>query len=367
MKNPGQDFFHFTRNERRGLYVLSLLIFLSMLANVYVSRFYAPNLPAHPGFEEKHALLDSILQFEEQRDSVFLASSEKIGVNQISAHQLQLLGIKKPLSNGFVRYRNAIGGFKNKEQLWRLREMDTTSFDAITSRVTFPERDKPKTHPNHQEEGEDWRTRPVFSFSIEHISDEQIKRLPVPESYAKSWINYRKNGGKVQRPEDLYKLFHADSAFINPLIPHITNIPEREPERTAIDLNKADSIALTKVRGIGPVYASRILKRRESLGGFVDIYQLTEVYGIDSNVVAGFQKQLALSGDGVKKLEVNTATVKQLGMHPYISWELAREIVKFRENIRPFEHVEELEKLQNITPDKFRKIAPYIYVGNEIE
>lgn len=49
------------------------------------------------------------------------------------------------------------------------------------------------------------------------------------------------------------------------------------PNPLVIELNSADSTALVSIRGIGPYYASKILRYREQLGGFHTTRQLKEI------------------------------------------------------------------------------------------
>ena len=49
-----------------------------------------------------------------------------------------------------------------------------------------------------------------------------------------------------------------------------------------INLNRADSVALLDIPGVGPYYASKILRYRERLGAFAVKEQLMEIRGIDS-------------------------------------------------------------------------------------
>jgi competence protein ComEA len=50
-----------------------------------------------------------------------------------------------------------------------------------------------------------------------------------------------------------------------------------EPVFTPVELNSADSTDLVELYGIGPVFANRILKYRDLLGGFYSVNQLLEV------------------------------------------------------------------------------------------
>lgn len=55
---------------------------------------------------------------------------------------------------------------------------------------------------------------------------------------------------------------------------------ESTTEKVLVELNSADTTELMKVRGIGSVFANRIVKYRKLIGGFQSEDQLLKVYGI---------------------------------------------------------------------------------------
>jgi competence protein ComEA len=74
-----------------------------------------------------------------------------------------------------------------------------------------------------------------------------------------------------------------------------------------VEVNSADSAGLTKIYGIGPAFASRIIKYRNRLGGFYSKEQLKEVYGLDAEKYAEVREQVRIDPAKVKKVNVNTA------------------------------------------------------------
>ena len=59
-----------------------------------------------------------------------------------------------------------------------------------------------------------------------------------------------------------------------------------------VNLNSADTTELMRVRGIGPVFARRIVKYRRLIGGFKAKEDLQKVYGIDAEKYAGIAPQV---------------------------------------------------------------------------
>lgn len=61
-----------------------------------------------------------------------------------------------------------------------------------------------------------------------------------------------------------------------------------------IPLNQADTEVLAALPGIGPALASRIVAKREELGGFQSLGQLRQVRGIGVKTMEGLQERLTL-------------------------------------------------------------------------
>lgn len=98
-----------------------------------------------------------------------------------------------------------------------------------------------------------------------------------------------------------------------------------------LEINAADSLALLDLPGIGPVFAKRIIKYRQMLGGFAYPEQLREVYGMDSARLAGFLTQIRIDTSGIRKMDINKATFKELLSHPYLEYDEVKAIARFRD------------------------------------
>ena len=127
-----------------------------------------------------------------------------------------------------------------------------------------------------------------------------------------------------------------------------------------ININQADSFALRKLPGIGEKYSSRIVRYRNWLGGFHSKEQLLEVYGIDSTLLHTISPFIKLGGDSVRRVNINDCSFKDLSSHPYISYKLAKLMVKYREHHGVYSSIEELKNIPLIDEQLFRKIAVYL-------
>src|SRR5690606_23074537 len=134
----------------------------------------------------------------------------------------------------------------------------------------------------------------------------------------------------------------------------------KKREAAMVDLNTADSAALEMLPGIGPAFASRILKYRNKLGGFHDKEQLLEVYGMDSARYYNLEKQLLVNPAAIKKLNINTAEFADLKPFPYLSYKQMNAIIQYRRQHGNFKNIDDMKGVAILNEDILRKIAPYI-------
>jgi competence protein ComEA len=135
--------------------------------------------------------------------------------------------------------------------------------------------------------------------------------------------------------------------------------------KAPIDINTADTTAWISLPGIGSKLAARIVHFRERLGGFYDVQQVGETYGLQDST---FQKILPLLRHGeyqTRKINLNTADVETLKQHPYLRFNIAQAIVRYREQHGPFTSPEALMQVAAVTPGIYRKVAPYLALSTE--
>lgn len=129
-----------------------------------------------------------------------------------------------------------------------------------------------------------------------------------------------------------------------------------------VELNSADTTELKQIRGIGSVFAMRILKFRDALGGFVSKEQLLEVYGFDREKFEQVSPQVVLDTLKINKLNLNTASVEDLDRHPYITKKQAVAIFTSRVKKGDFSKAEEVKNIALMNDSSFVKVAPYLTV-----
>ena len=132
---------------------------------------------------------------------------------------------------------------------------------------------------------------------------------------------------------------------------------EKWPQGTVVELNSADTTALKKVPGIGSVFAKRIIKYRELLGGFYSVEQLSEVYGIDEARYEAMKSWFSIDLSAIRQLNVNQLSAKELACHPYVSYQQARIIerqIQKRGGLSGWEYLSLLEEFTEYDRQRLR-------------
>ena len=219
----------------------------------------------------------------------------------------------------------------------------------------------------------------LFKFDPNTLSVNGWKRLGLRDKTIQTIQNFITKGYKFRQPDDLSKIYGLKQEQAARLIPYVriaTSIKETitdEPKPTfvntyvskkssitIIDINEADSNALVSLPGIGNKLASRIINFRNRLGGFVSVAQLAETYGLPDSTFQLIKKQLQCEHPAITTISINTSDAKQLKAHPYMTWNIANAIVRYREQHGNYTNLADLQKIEIISPEYYLKISPYL-------
>ncbi len=66
-------------------------------------------------------------------------------------------------------------------------------------------------------------------------------------------------------------------------------------------------------------------------------------------------------------LNINRSTTDNLLMIPGVNLQLARAIVRYRDEVKPFETIDELQEVSGIGPATLERMRPYVTVGSGLE
>lgn len=357
-----KEFFTYSRKQRNGLLAL---VFIALLLQVflYFNDFWPK--PAAQGFEEFKTYVDEWANKDSLARLAHMAPADLFyfDPNFASDSALQQLGFSPRLAATIIKYRSKGGRFRKPKDLEKIYGMDSLLYQQLRPFVKIKEERYP---------AEGGQARYTFkAFELNEVSQKELVQMGLPPWEAKRIVTYRQKVHPYKNAEELFRVYNLDSALVEAMLPYAkvdTNLaqpPKEEKPMAVVEINSADSIQLLALRGIGPSYAKRILKYRSMLGGFYAKEQLLEVYGMEEERLSGFESQITIDKNGLKKIDVNTATFKELLRHPYLEYEVVKNIVNFREKVRPFRSVEELRNIELINEVLFSKIANYVTISEK--
>lgn len=304
-----KEFLTFNKRERNGLFVLSFIIVVLVIFNFWLSFS-----------EDNHSQPD------------------------------------------FTAFEESIKDFYNSSN------KNTTNF--ITDSVTTTVNDNLIVQPD------------LFVFNPNTATDKDFLKLGLNLKQIQNIRNYLQKAGAFRYKEEFGKLYTIGDSLFSILQSYI-DLPDKElyyttiksasynqenfkqekqkNQKTLLELNSADSTQLIEIKGIGPAFASRIIKYRNRLGGYQRVEQLKEVYGMKDEQFELIKSQVKVNPDVIIKININSCSAEELKNHPYVNnWNIANALINYRKKHGMFKSVEEIKKCDLVNDELYLKLAPYL-------
>ena len=213
------------------------------------------------------------------------------------------------------------------------------------------------------------------SFDPNLLSHEDARQMGIPEHVFRMLERYRKHGGRFKKAQDLQKIYAMTPELYARLKPWITIAATSESTHNqkhhdtnsyqmknneSIRINQASAEEWESLPGIGTLLATRIVRFRDALGGFLEARQLSEVYGITDSSYQRISARLICDKTSIRKIEINHVDVDELEKHPYITRKQARLLVNYRRQHQKISGIAELSDTGVFTDDWLQKISPYL-------
>jgi len=205
------------------------------------------------------------------------------------------------------------------------------------------------------------------------------------EKQAANIVNYRTKAKGFKDEKQFRRLYCMNDYLFNQIQPYLifdtenpTSVAKHETEHSeaakrersfqpaereqfVLDLNHSDTLDLQQVRGIGKVRAGRIYRYGKKLGGYVSVNQLKEVYGIDEELFEQIKSHFVVTDARIRKIDINSDDVKYLASHPYIDFQLAKALIRYRKEYKKdFERPEDIRNIHFLSKEECEKLLPYI-------
>ena len=223
--------------------------------------------------------------------------------------------------------------------------------------------------------------RKLSAFDPNTADSTLLLSLGLQPWQVRSIYRYRAKGGIYRKPSDFARLYGLTVKQYKELLPYIhisdeyksaaevygrtdavrsgrdtLRYPVKLQPGQYVTLDDADTASLRKVPGIGRYYASRIVRYRNDLGGYVSVAQLSEIEGIPEAALSYFR----VTGGAVRKLNLNRLTLNELKHHPYINFYQARRIIDYRRLKGPLHGIDDLRLLKDFSQRDIERLRPYV-------
>ncbi len=179
------------------------------------------------------------------------------------------------------------------------------------------------------------------------------------------WLELSKhsNFNNTSTPKPLYLKTAIDTIYLNHALIQQKNSSKHvfEPRVYHVNLNTCDSAELEALPKIGPYTASKIIRYRERLGGYVSPVQLLEIHKMDSLILSYSQIQFTIENfeNYIKHFPRESLDIKDLYRHPYIGKAKAQWFYKYLQ-AHPQPNKEEFMNNKFLSHDEKLRLLPYL-------
>lgn len=207
----------------------------------------------------------------------------------------------------------------------------------------------------------------------------ELMRIGLSQKQASQCVNYRTKGGVFKKKEDVKKLYSINEAdyirieqFIE--IRSSKSIDKKQSEQyskpfqnqkstvvpQSVNINNCDTNDLKQLPQIGSFRARKIIETRDRVGGFYTIDQLRTIYSLDSATISSIAPYLVIDTSLIQKVNINTATFKELNAHPLVSYEQTKKIFNYKRIVGTIKSPKELQDNNILTAEEYAILSFYL-------
>ncbi|SNR14995.1 ComEA family DNA-binding protein [Tenacibaculum jejuense] len=225
----------------------------------------------------------------------------------------------------------------------------------------------------------------IYSFNPNYITDYKGEKLGMSLEEIDRLHAFRKQNKFVNSASEFQRVTQVSDSLLNVISPYfkfpdwVTKKQKYKSEQTinksviddsdvsikktvsTNDINKASVNDFTVVSGVGEVISTRIIKYRSKLKGFSFKDQLYEVWGLEKGLANEILKTFEIQEKPyIEKINVNTASFKEILNLPYIDYNLCKKIFEYRDEVAELQDIKELRNIKDFPQNKYDRIVLYL-------
>lgn len=336
-----------TNSVYTGLLFISFFVTVGYFVSSKVPFFLSQNKNNDVDFS------DTLLIVEKE------INVEKINPNNASEEDLRKLGFKEGFIKNILNHQKNGKVIRTKADFAKLYAYSDPFFNKIKNRIDLPD----YIDYNENNKFSNFR-RPekqisLYEFDPNTCKKEDLMNFGLSSKQADVFIRYREKIKFFRTKEDLKKVFVINDSVYKILEPFI-KIDESKLVINKVEINTADSMALSQIPFLPKYLIKSILNYRNSLGGFYSKNQLLEIRTMKEEIFNNICDYIEVDTSQIKKINIKYADYNELSTHPYISKDLAYRIVKFRRRQGIFFTIDELIKQGVMSAKEYHKIKFYV-------
>jgi DNA uptake protein ComE-like DNA-binding protein len=217
----------------------------------------------------------------------------------------------------------------------------------------------------------------LYPFNPNFITDFKGYKLGMSVQEIDRLLAFRKQNKFVNSAEEFQAVTKVSDSLLKAISPYFKfpdwvknkkntfqSFEKKDFSKTekivVLDINRATKEDLMKIYGIGDKISDRILAEKAKYGAFVTMEQLNDIWGLSPEVIVNLNKYFDVKSTlGLKKININNASIKELAAFPFFRYALAKEIVTYR-SMNGGIKIEDLSKIKGFSVDNIKIIALYL-------
>ena len=217
----------------------------------------------------------------------------------------------------------------------------------------------------------------IYPFNPNYISDYKGYQLGMNVDEIDRLLAYREQRLYVNSAKEFQAITKISDSLLQKISPffkfpewvqkknnqqrYIPNSRINVSEITTVDINKATLKDFTAIEGVDEYISERIIKYRSKLQGFSFKEQLFEVWGLDELMANKILSTFSIKNKPIiKKVNINTASFKEVLSNPYIDYKLCIQIFDYRDEVAELQSISEIKNIEGFPIKKYNRIVLYL-------